>query len=216
VGRPLETRDGPSTVFGWIQLVVVYFLIECALWSSRTAVRNRWALIASLAVLAFVLLDLPSIQRLGLGLPNISGASIILAISLAAAIFMVFAVLGLGGQIETSATLSNLYRSGGYVIWALLQEFLLQSFFFTRCEQLFGSSMAVWAAATLFAAAHLPSPILTAFALAGGLFFCEMFRRYRSIYPLAVGHAVLGLTVAVTMPDSLMHHMRAGIGYLQF
>ncbi len=76
--------------------------------------------------------------------------------------------------------------------------------------------MAVWAAATLFAAAHLPSPILTAFALAGGLFFCEMFRRYRSIYPIAVGHAVLGLTVAVTMPDSLMHHMRAGIGYLQF
>jgi membrane protease YdiL (CAAX protease family) len=173
-------------------------------------------LIAALAVLVFVLLDRPSIQRLGLSQPNISGASTVLAMSLAAALFMIFAVLSWGGQIETSATLPNLYRSGGYVIWALLQEFLLQSFFFTRCEELFGGSTAVWAAATLFAAAHLPSPILTAFALAGGLFFCEMFRRYRSIYPLALAHAVLGLTVAVTMPDSLMHHMRAGIGYLQF
>jgi membrane protease YdiL (CAAX protease family) len=216
VGSPLETRHGPSTLFVWIQLVIVYFLIECALWSSRTVVRNRWALIAALAVLASVLLDRPSIQRLGLGLPNLSGASVVLAISLAAALFMIFAVLRLGGQIETSATLSNLYRSGGYVIWALLQEFLLQSFFFTRCEELFGGSTAVWAAATLFAAAHLPNPILTAFALAGGLFFCEMFRRYRNIYTLAVGHAVLGLTVSITMPDSLMHHMRAGIGYLQF
>jgi len=216
VGDPLEIRHGYSTLFAWMQLIVVYFLIECALWSSRTAVRNRWALIAAVTVLAFALLDCPSIQRLGLGLPNTSGASIILAMSCAAAIFMIFAVLWLGGQIETSAALSNLYRSGGYVVWALLQEFLLQSFFFTRCEELFGSSRAVWVAAALFAGAHLPSPILTTFALTGGLFFCEMFRRYRSIYPLALGHAVLGLTVAVTMPDSLMHHMRAGIGYLQF
>jgi hypothetical protein len=43
-----------------------------------------------------------------------------------------------------------------------------------------------------------------------------MFRRYRSIYPIAVVHAALGLTVAVTMPDSLLHHMRVGIGYFQY
>ena len=69
-------------------------------------------------------------------------------------------------------------------------------------------------AATLFSAAHLPSPILTTFTLVGGLFFCEMFRRYRSIYPIGIVHAVLGLTIAVTMPDSLLHNMRVGIGYL--
>lgn len=216
MGHLLEIRRGHSTLFAWIQLVAVYFLIECALWSSRTAVRNEWALVAALAVLVFVLLDRPSLTRLGLLLPNTFGAGIILAMSFAVASFIICAVLGLGGQIDSGTVLPNLYRSGGYVIWALLQQFLLQSFFFTRCEDLFGEATAVWAAATLFAAAHLPSPFLTTFALAGGLFFCEMFRRYRSIYPLAVGHAVLGLTVAVTMPDSLMHHMRAGIGYLQF
>ena len=213
---PLEIRHGHSTLFAWFQLVAVYVLIECALWSSPTAIRNRWALIAALTVLVFVLLDRPSLQRLGLRLPNTLGASIVLAMSFAAALLLIFGVLGLGGQIDAGTALPNLYRSGGYVIWAVLQEFLLQSFLFTRCEELFGGSTAVWAAATLFAAAHLPSPILTTFALAGGLFFCEMFRRYRSIYPLAVVHAALGLTVAVTMPDSLMHHMRAGIGYLQF
>jgi len=103
-----------------------------------------------------------------------------------------------------------------YFVWALIQEFMLQSFFFTRCEELFGSSAAVWVTATLFASAHLPSPILTTFTLAGGLFFCEMFRRYRSIYPIGIVHAVLGLTIAVTVPDSLLHHMRVGIGYLRY
>ena len=58
--------------------------------------------------------------------------------------------------------------------------------------------------------------ILTAFTLAGGLFFCEMFRRYRSIYPIGMVHGLLGLTIALTMPDSLLHHMRVGIGYLRY
>ena len=70
-------------------------------------------------------------------------------------------------------------------------------------------------ASTLFAAAHLLSPILATATLLGALFFCELYRRYRSIYFLGVIHAILGLTVAVVTPDSLLHHMRVGIGYLQ-
>jgi membrane protease YdiL (CAAX protease family) len=81
---------------------------------------------------------------------------------------------------------------------------------------LYGASTAVWIAATLFALAHIPSPILTIATLIGALFFCEMFRRYRSLYPLALVHAMLGLTIAFTVPDSLLHHMRVGLGYLQY
>jgi membrane protease YdiL (CAAX protease family) len=39
------------------------------------------------------------------------------------------------------------------------------------------------AAALLFAATHVPSPLLTGLSLIGGLLFCEMFRRYRNIFP---------------------------------
>jgi Type II CAAX prenyl endopeptidase Rce1-like len=202
--------------FVWFQLVSAYGLIECALWSPRIAVRNRWALVASFVIVAFLLLDRPSVRRMGLGLPGTFGASVVFAISFVAAIVMIFFVETIGGQIAAMPTWTTLYRSGGYVIWALLQELLLQSFFFTRCEDLFGSSMAVWVAATLFSAAHLPNLILMTLTLAGGLFFCEMFRRIRSIYPIGIVHAMLGLTVAITMPDSLLHHMRAGIGFLQF
>src|SRR5216684_1820269 len=123
---------------------------------------------------------------------------------------------GAGGQVPANPTWPSIHLTWQYVVWALIQEFILQSFFFTRCEELFGGTAAVWVAATLFAAAHLPSPILTTFTLLAGLFFCEMFRRYRSIYPIGIVHAALGLTIAVTVPDSLLHHMRVGIGYLRY
>jgi membrane protease YdiL (CAAX protease family) len=153
---------------------------------------------------------------MGLGLPSTLGASIVFAISFAAAVVMIFFVESVGGQIAPMPAWTTLYRSGGYVIWALLQELVLQSFFFTRCEDLFGSSLAVWAAATLFALAHLPNLILMTLTFVGGLFFCSMFRSYRSIYPIGIVHALLGLTVAITLPDSLLHHMRVGIGFLQY
>lgn len=212
--NPPEVR-AHSRLFVWAQLIVAYSLIECALWSSRTVVRNKWALAATLIVAAFVLIDRPSVRRLGLGLPGVRGAIVILAVSLAAALLLIGSVLRLGGQFDPSAALANLHGVSGYLMWALIQEFLLQSFFFTRCEDLAGTSTAVWGAATLFALAHIPNLLLTTFAFIGGLFFCEMFRRYRSIYPLAVVHAVLGVTVSLTMPDSLMHQMRVGIAYMR-
>jgi hypothetical protein len=43
-----------------------------------------------------------------------------------------------------------------------------------------------------------------------------MFRRYRSIYPLAIVHALMGVTIAFITPDSLLHHMRVGAGYLRY
>jgi len=103
-----------------------------------------------------------------------------------------------------------------YALWALVQEFILQSFFFVRLESLLGGRRAVWAAALLFSATHIPSPLLTLLSFGGGLLFCEMFRRYRNIVPLGLVHAALGLTIAATLPDSLLHHMRVGVGYLSY
>jgi membrane protease YdiL (CAAX protease family) len=162
------------------------------------------------------LIDRASLERLGLRLPKTFGASVVLGISFATAVFLVAIVHWAGGQVPANPTWPRLHMIGQYFVWAMIQQFILQSFFFTRCEELFGSSAAVWVTATLFAAAHLPSPILTTFTLVGGLFFCEMFRRYGSIYPIGIVHAVLGLTVALTIPDSILHHMRVGIGYLRY
>jgi len=222
----VESKSFPAVTgayrryFVWAQIVIAFLFLEFALWAPTTEIRNRWAAIAAIMILCFVLMDVlvdrASLGRLGLGLPKTFGASVVLGIGFATVVFMVILVSWAGGQIPANPTWPKLQSVWGYVIWALIQEFMLQSFFFNRCEELYGSSAAVWMAATLFAGAHLPSPILTTATLVGALFFCEMFRRYRSIYSLGIVHAMLGLTIAITTPDSLLHHMRVGIGYLQY
>ena len=105
-------------------------------------------------------------------------------------------------------------RSAPYAVWALAQEFILQSVLFLRLETIFGPKRAVIAAASLFAFVHLPSPVLTVLAFCGGLVFSEVFRRWRNLYPIGMIHAALGLTIAASLPDHWLHHMRVGIGYL--
>ena len=213
--------------FVWAQIIVAFLFLEFAIWAPTPEIRNRWAAIAAITILILVLADVlldrsarsarSSLHRLGLGLPKMFGASVVLGIGLATIVCMVIVVSWAGGEIPANPTwFPNLQSAWGYIIWAMLQEFLLQSFFFNRCEELYGGAPAVWMASTLFAAAHLPNPVLTTAALIGALFFCEMFRRYRSIYVLGIVHAMLGLTLAILMPDSLLHHMRVGIGYLRY
>ena len=202
--------------FVWTQIVIVFLFLEFAIWAPTPEIRKRWAAIGVITILVLMLIDRTSLQRLGLGLPKIFGAGLVLGTGLAMVVLMVILVRLAGGQIPANSTGPSLRLAGGYVIWALLQEFILQSFFFNRFEELYGGSAAVWMASTLFAAAHLPSPVLTTATLIGALFFCEMYRRYRSIYPLAIVHAMLGMTIAVITPDSLLHHMRVGIGYLRY
>jgi membrane protease YdiL (CAAX protease family) len=97
-----------------------------------------------------------------------------------------------------------------------VQEFILQGIFFVRLESVLGSRRAVLSSATLFAVAHIPSPILTILSFCGGILFCGLFRRWRNLYPLGVIHAALGLTITASLPDRWLHHMRVGIGFLTF
>jgi membrane protease YdiL (CAAX protease family) len=203
--------------FVWAQIIVVYIFVELALWAPTRHLLKRWALLAVIAIATAVLLDRPSRTRLGFRIPTVRAATLIIGVSIAGVLLMLALTKLAGGAIPANPSWSpDLRSSFGYLIWALMQEFILQSFFFTRFEDLYGSANAVWTASTLFALAHLPSPILTVATLIGALFFCEMFRRYRSLYPLAIVHAMLGLTLAFVVPDSLMHHMRVGIGYLRY
>ncbi len=51
-------------------------------------------------------------------------------------------------------------------------------------------------------------------ALLGGLVLSELFRRYRTLYLLAVAQALLALALSISVPKSVLHDMRAAIGYV--
>jgi len=105
----------------------------------------------------------------------------------------------------------------GYLVWAVMQQFLMQSYFLTRLLRLLpGRALPAIAAAGMFSLAHLPNPVLTPITLVWGVGACLLFLRYRNIYTLGFAHGILGLCVAVTVPNSLHHHMRVGLGYLRY
>jgi membrane protease YdiL (CAAX protease family) len=106
---------------------------------------------------------------------------------------------------------------GGYTIWALTQQFLLQGYFLIRLLRIMPSKVsAVATAGFVFALIHLPNPILTPVTLLWGLVACFVFLKFRNIYPLAIAHAIFGICVAITIPATMHHNMRVGLGYLTY
>jgi membrane protease YdiL (CAAX protease family) len=195
------------------QVELLFTLIMVAVWTPPGRANTIMSLSAALCILWLTARGRYSIRELGLARPG-SGAVVMLV----SGGFLVAAVVVAGWTIHRLGPAQPVpwERAWKYAIWALEQQFILQSFFYLRLESLLGSRQAVWAAALLFTMTHIPSPLLTLLSFVGGLLFCEMFRRYRNIFPLGLAHAALGLTIAASFPDSLLHHMRVGLGYLSY
>jgi membrane protease YdiL (CAAX protease family) len=108
-------------------------------------------------------------------------------------------------------------RYAGYILFAFVQQSLIQGFFLPRLLRAVRSPhTAVLAVAAIFSLAHLPNPILTVITFVWGLIACTLFLRYRNLYALAVAHAILGVTVAMSVPGPVIHNMRVGLGYLTY
>lgn len=208
----LHTRPALAV---WLQIAFGYSLLEAALWTPQGRLDLAWMILTAGFIIVMASRGPYSLREMGVTISSpiaitwIVGAGLILAVAL-----WFFAALTGANAAPTHAM--PLRTAWQYAIWAFLQQFMLQSFFFLRLESLLGSRRAVFATTILFAAAHIPNPILTIGSFFAGLFFCEMFRRYRNIFPLGVVHVILGLTMAASVSDALLHHMRVGIGYLQF
>jgi membrane protease YdiL (CAAX protease family) len=105
----------------------------------------------------------------------------------------------------------------GYALWALMQQFILQNYVLLRLMRLgMCRTPAVALAAVLFAIAHIPNPLLVPLTLVWGGLSCVFFLRYRNLYALALAHGILGMCLAVTVPDRIHHHMRVGLGYVRY
>jgi hypothetical protein len=105
----------------------------------------------------------------------------------------------------------------GYALWAIAQQWLLQGYFLPRLALV--TPRESWAAAIvagLFAVVHLPNAILAVMALFWGLAAGFLFLRFRSIVTLGLAHAILGITVAISIPGPVLHNMRVGLAYLQY
>jgi hypothetical protein len=199
-----------------IELAVGYLLILAAIWTPRP-----WQGMFSLIVLAWVVaitcISFDGWRPMGLRLAGLLRSLwvVILALELSGlAVLLARRLHTLDSPVGAALLVKNFW---GYGVWSFMQQFLLQDFFLLRLLHLLPSKKAaILAAAALFALAHLPNPLLTAVTLLWGAIACMIFLRYRNIYALGMTHAILGISLAVTVPGPVDHNMRVGLGYLRY
>lgn len=195
----------------WLQLLTVYASLEGSFWTTGAVQTGFTVLTAALAV-AWCLSEPHLWPALGLDPHAIRRGWWIVPIAAAIAGLILLAAWRWHTLRLPTGRLVLLYP-----IWALGQQFLVQSFFFLRLEQLLRDGRrAVIAAAVLFSSAHTPNPVLVPVTLAGGLVLSEHFRCHRTLYVLAVAQALVALPLAASVPQTVMRDMRVGIGYVRY
>lgn len=212
------TTPQSTKLSGWISLLEIFAawgLIEMTIWTSgKTQLRLFW--ISAVFIIASTVAHRPRPAEIGLGRRGLRSSLWVVP----AALVLASAAVLLAWEAGTLHPLFGSSRiaahSSGYFVWAVFQQFILQSYFFLRLEKLISTRWAVVLSAALFCLVHIPNPVLVVVCLFAGWFACEVFRRNRNIYALGVAHAILGLTIAVTVPDHIQRHMRVGLGYYHY
>lgn len=199
-----------------IELSVGYGLILAAVWTPLHIQRIIFWLAFSWIV-STVLLAHDDRDTLGLGVSGIRHSVWLFGIALALAGFDLVISTWYGALHPLSGPMPVGRHMWGYVIWAFLQQFVLQDFFLLRLIRVLPSrTSAVSVAAALFATAHIPNPLLTIATLVWGIGACALFLKYRNLYVLGLVHGILGLCIAVSVPNAIHHRMRVGLGYLSY
>ena len=211
-----KTNQPPSARRDLLELAVGYFLILATIWTPNPAQRVLyWLAFAWIVATSWSRHD--GWTALGLGRKGLLQSLWVVAVALLLSAMAIFIAWRNHTLHHLHGPTPLLMHGWGYVVWSLMQQFLLQSYFLLRLLRLLPGRVAPIIAATgIFALAHLPNPILTPITLIWGATSCILFLRYRNIYTLGLAHGIMGLCVAVTVPSSLHRHMRVGLGYLRY
>jgi hypothetical protein len=199
-----------------VEAAIGFALIMGTVWTVKTT--QRWLFwIAAAWFLGWALISAWKALRRGFKLPS---AKVTIVMTLAALVVS-------GGFMALASAVGTLHgpfgrkdpltHAASYLVWAIMQQFIQQTFFLARFEKLtqrrFHASLI---AASLFGLAHLPNPVLTPVTLAGGWIMSELYLRYRTVLPLGIAHGLVGMAIAVSVPDHIQHHMRVGLSYLLY
>jgi hypothetical protein len=199
-----------------LELSGIYALILAVIWTPRPWQAALWVIAAAI-VLCIARLSFEGLRPMGLCTANLVRSLWAVAFAIGVAGIAVVFALRLHTLHMPETPLQFLRKYGLYVLWAAVQQIILQWFFLSRSLRLLPDATSAAAfTAGLFAIAHLPNPVLTLITLVFGLASCLFFLHYRNLVPLAIAHAILGISIGITVPGAIDHNMRVGIGYLTY
>jgi hypothetical protein len=200
----------------WLELIVGYGLILATVWTPRPG--QAWLWWASVLWIAgSTWRSFPSWAAMGFRRGGFVASLWVVVVAAVLSAVAVTAAIHLHTLRIPHSVMGWVLAWGGYTVWSFVQQFLLQGFFLFRLVRLLPRrEWAAVAASCIFSAAHLPNPLLTSVTLIWGMVACFVFLRCRNLYTLMLTHAILGVTLAITVPGPKMHNMRVGIGYLRY
>ena len=212
----VQTAPKRGSALDFCELIVGYALILAVIWTEQPL--QRWLYFAAIGWFSLSIIStFPGWQTMGCCTSGFWRSLWVIA----AALLIAATTTGIAVSLHTlhhpGGPSEWIQTFGGYTIWALTQQFLLQGYFLVRLLRVVSNRTAAAAiAAVVFAIAHLPNPILTPITLFWGLVACLVFMRSRNIFPLAIAHAICGICLAITIPPSMLHNMRVGLGYITY
>lgn len=198
------------------EIIIAFGLILMVIWTPRPWQQMLWWA-AVVAIAAIIVVSFDGLRAMGLRAGNFFRSFWVVGAALAISGLTVLIASRLHTLRHPENTRLLVEAFWLYAIWSGVQQFLLQCFFLSRLLRLLPSArQAAFAAAALFAIAHLPNPILSVLTIVWGTLACLIFLHYRNLYPLAIAHAILGITIALAVPGHVDHNMRVGLGYLRY
>jgi hypothetical protein len=210
-------RSVITSLSNLMEAIAFSAFVSLYIWRWQEASPRTWLVFPVWLLLSFALhRDTP--RTIGWRADNLQSAT-----RRAAPIFLLFFIaLGLAG-----IALGALHRAPvhfiapkrfvGYFAFCLLQQIGLQSLTMNRLlKGLRSPEAAAFVGGVLFAALHLPNPVLVPLTFVGGTIMCRLFARERNILPLVLGQAILGGLVWWAFPLAWHHSMRVGPGYYTY
>jgi len=198
-----------------LELSIGYALILLVIWTPRPWQRLLYCA-AAIFLVAVFWLSFDGWKAMGLRAANLGRSLWVVGVALGIAAVAVIVAARMHTLQHNGGLIPFFKRYWGYALWAFAQQVLLQDFFLLRLLRWMRPGSAALAAAAIFSLAHLPNPILTVVTFVWGFAACLLFLHYRNLYPLAVAHAIFGITIAITLPGPVTHNMRVGLGYLTY
>ena len=192
-----------AEAFSFSILVIAYIWVRPLWWS--------WSLLIPLALVALSFVwHSESMESLGLSLRAFLGAVVAWRWYLASCALSLIVLTWL----LTATSIHLIYRWCGYACWCVLQQLLFQNMAYRRLRDGMGASWKTSSiAGAMFAAAHIPNPILIPATFLWGTVSTRMFEARPSVPVLGVTQALLSAMLYVITPVALNGQFRVGPGY---
>ena len=192
-----------AEAFAFALVAIAYIWVRPLWWS--------WSLLIPLALVAVSFVwHSETWESVGLSLRTLVGAILAWRWWLASCALSLVALV----WIETTTSLHAVYRWCGYACWCVLQQLLFQNMAYRRLRDGLGASWKTSGiAGAMFAAAHLPNPILVPATFLWGTVSTRLFESRPSVPVLGLTQALLSAMLYVVTPVALNGQFRVGPAY---